>query len=792
LSSIREVVMTGYKATRDKWGERLDSLIKVGVPVLLALIPLIYGPYFSDYFAPKFALLHAGVGLLVGLWIVRCGVAGHLQLLRRPYYLPVAAYAGASFFSLLWAVNPRQGFEVWLFQVWLLAFFLLVAHHIRSARAVWVILWTIASVSLLVSVLGLLQYAGVHLIPFPHARWGNFGVSTLGNPNFVAHYLELAIILVAGMLLARQKVWERVALGFLLVVEVYYLLMTRSRGGWLAVGVGLVALFLFYRPRVGRRILLVGASATLVLVLVGQVVLDRVPAPGGPLGEIREIRDRALSSFDLEHFSVLQRRLIWADTVALIADQALLGVGTGNFEFWLPAYRTASRHRAWDELIANRPHMPYYAHNEYLEIWSENGIFGLVAVLWLLVVLLRVGWHSLKAQQESESQALQAGFLAAMCAALTHSLFSLNFQDPTSSLHFWLIAGLAVGRGTKGEGALRVWNLGSRGRLFIAGAAIPVVVGAYGGLCILIADYYYFEGQKRYYDYKQPNRASLALEKAISWREYEFKYHHMLGLVLLEGRRPVEAARALERAQELHPNNAAALRLWGQALYWVRREGEAIAALRRAIALDPLDREPYALLARSYHDEGLRYKGEGDPGRARESFLRAIKAWKQALAFAPEDVGSLRGLGIEYFAAGLLDNAEAALVQAARLSPGDGLIEGNLGAVYLGQGRLPEAEAALMRAVAVDSVRAEWRGNLALLYEKQGRLPEAEAALVRATQADPANLRWHLRLIELLRKQGEIEAALRAAEVALVKQPQSERMAQMLRELRLHLQKGEP
>ena len=64
--------MTAYKAVA-----RLERLIKAGVLALVATVPLAYGgPYFSDFFAIKFAFLHAGAGLLVGLAWAHWALAG--------------------------------------------------------------------------------------------------------------------------------------------------------------------------------------------------------------------------------------------------------------------------------------------------------------------------------------------------------------------------------------------------------------------------------------------------------------------------------------------------------------------------------------------------------------------------------------------------------------------------------------------------------------------------------------------------------------------------------------------
>ena len=63
---------------------RLERLIKAGVLALVAAVPLAYGgPYFSDFFAIKFAFLPAGAGLLVGLAWAHWGLAGAGRCARR-------------------------------------------------------------------------------------------------------------------------------------------------------------------------------------------------------------------------------------------------------------------------------------------------------------------------------------------------------------------------------------------------------------------------------------------------------------------------------------------------------------------------------------------------------------------------------------------------------------------------------------------------------------------------------------------------------------------------------------
>ena len=60
-----------------------------------------------------------------------------------------------------------------------------------------------------------------------------------------------------------------------------------------------------------------------------------------------------------------------------------LGVGLGGYEIAYSEYRLAN----WPESLG-------HAHNFYLNMLAETGIFGLAAYLVLCVVLLWRSWHA--------------------------------------------------------------------------------------------------------------------------------------------------------------------------------------------------------------------------------------------------------------------------------------------------------------------------------------------------------------------------------------------------------------
>lgn len=747
LQAARQALSTGG-GRGEALGYLCEALLEAGVPALIVLIAFFYSPQLSDYRIGKVAALHLMAGLLGGLWLVRAGIQGRLLLERLPLYRPLLAYLGLALLSLALAFNRAQGAEALLTQVWLLLLCLLAMHHFRDPAAAYSTLWTAALSGLVVALLGLLQHNGIHLLP---SIYGDLPVSTLGNPNFVAHYLELLIPLILALLAVRRRLWEQALLWTALLLTAAHLVVAASRAGWLALAAGLCFWFWPHLVPTSRRSnqLLVATLVALLLSAPLGLVLDSIPSGGGQtlyrsLSQLTQSTwERAQSGFDPENFSVAQRLIIWGDALALVSTHPLLGVGPGNFELFLPAHRSAERHQAWKQLMGERPNVAYEAENEYLEFAAEGGLPGLAAMLWLLGTMIWSGWRCLRLQDRPEIRVLTRGCLAGLIATLVHSAFSFNLQDPASATLFWLLGGLVVAL-NRGAGQGQTLNLASAGRraAALSAGALLVLAGGCGGLCIAAGDHYYFRGRQHQAE-GQPNRATLDYVRAIGWRGWDFRYFHSLGLAHLEGRRYAEAEAALRRSLELHPNNAPALRLLGQALWWQEKNADqAVPVLQRAVELDPLNPQSHRWLALACQQ--------------RQDHAGAIAAWEEALALQPQDAEALMRLGIEYQATSQLPKALDRLEQAARLQPQNPTILGNLGAVYLMEGRLEQAETLLKQAISLEPAQLSWQRNLILVLAGQRRIQEALQAAEPLLQANPRDEQLQ-RLVQNLRQRRQKE-----------------------------------
>jgi O-antigen ligase len=92
-----------------------------------------------------------------------------------------------------------------------------------------------------------------------------------------------------------------------------------------------------------------------------------------------------------ENYAVIQRLAFWQTALLMAGAHPWLGVGLGNFAAAYPPFA-----------LLNWPLAIGHAHNIYLNLLAETGVFGLtaytalwVAAAWLAVAALRwnVGWR---------------------------------------------------------------------------------------------------------------------------------------------------------------------------------------------------------------------------------------------------------------------------------------------------------------------------------------------------------------------------------------------------------------
>lgn len=280
-------------------------------------------------------------------------------------------------FFVIWAAQSYFGTaypevvseELWgLFKLWLIA--LVAVNVLRSRSQVrFFVIFFLGCFALFPARGAIANYFIYGYTEFGRAIWNN----AYGNPNDLAALCFLPLAIAAGLFVTERKGWVKLgALASLFVIPLL-ILITQSRGAFLAlvvvVGLGILAHSTFSDYRKILRLVAVGGLfAVLAIAIVPEGAWERFS------GLRRATSAEALETVD-EEGSAQQRFDIWRTAAAIIDDNPTRGVGIG-------AYHEA--HFAYAALDPSFPAGRKDAHSTYLSVLAETGVPGLLIFLSLL------------------------------------------------------------------------------------------------------------------------------------------------------------------------------------------------------------------------------------------------------------------------------------------------------------------------------------------------------------------------------------------------------------------------
>ncbi|PRY63676.1 O-antigen ligase [Knoellia remsis] len=244
------------------------------------------------------------------------------------------------------------------------------------------------------------------------------------QPNELGAFVVLLLpVLVAAAVQPRLHAALRGLLALAVLVVLGGLVMSLSRGSWLGVIAGLLALALMLPA--ARRPLGLGAIAS-VLGLVAVIVA----APSGVIGIIGQ---RVGSILTPSASPSDERPFIWQLAYDVFRAHPVTGVGPGGLE------RAAS---ASTSPVSVEP--PLHAHNLPLTVLAETGIIGLVGLAVLAAAVLLALGRVLRSTDPASRMWSSVGPLAGVIGAGAHGVIDFPWRNPALTLTAWLLAG-AVG-----------------------------------------------------------------------------------------------------------------------------------------------------------------------------------------------------------------------------------------------------------------------------------------------------------------------------------------------------------
>jgi hypothetical protein len=246
------------------------------------------------------------------------------------------------------------------------------------------------------------------------------------HPNVMAGSLVTLLPLPLALSLALSAANKRdrrlrVVLFVICLGEIAVVILTKSRGGYIALGVGLwLTLWLSNRRRLALALVL-------VVVIVAVLVVSR------PTVTVSPDLDPAQAALDASTWAFRQR--VWQAALQLIGDFPFTGGGIGTFnDVALLLYGFSS------------PQNPG-AHNLFLQAAVDLGALGLVSFLAILLLVLWAAFQTYRRldQPQGDSQrAIAVGGLSGIAATIAHGLVDSHTWGSKGAFIPWAVMGLVV------------------------------------------------------------------------------------------------------------------------------------------------------------------------------------------------------------------------------------------------------------------------------------------------------------------------------------------------------------
>jgi O-antigen ligase len=422
-----------------------------GAPLVFVAVAIVYSnsPSVSpDLFG--FASLFFVAFSLVGLsFLARLFIDGEVPRITIDHFAPaLVAWTSVTLISLLRSDVPELSFfsayaDIYRAVGFAIVLFLII-ERIDQFRAA---LASILAVTLFLASLTVFQFLfGLQTSDF--SGWALGGLEqivgatsgfrpsgTIGDPNYYGMYLIPGVLLGFHHTVNARTSLARVWFGCSSAVIVFAVALTASRGASFALIFGIIA-WLAGERGAWKTIALIVVSATAALIL-NPDYLQRILVPIEVLARI--VSDGNGLGVDIDESSIFGRISQLQVSLILFLENPVSGIGFGQFETFFQSQTVQN-----NLLMRGEDRS---AHNYYLEIGAEQGLFGLFGLFIFVVMLSRsIGKSSSRfSDLEMETDARLIRTFGYVIFSVLLCLLTLQDSHP---LQLWTLFAIAFSAGS--------------------------------------------------------------------------------------------------------------------------------------------------------------------------------------------------------------------------------------------------------------------------------------------------------------------------------------------------------
>lgn len=406
-------------------------------PELFTFMLVAYFPY-SKLLVGGFGGLAVALNLtnllmiaIVLAWTSGRYTEGESKWLGTPLNLPIILFILLGLLGIIrstYYVSGRLSYAITDFKRWFTPLFtyFLVLNTVKQKRSIQIIVVIMIIVTTLVGLSSIYDYMTGGGGSMESSRVG--GIAE--QPNMLAAFFCYYMFLPLAFFYMNMGNWRAWFLLISLLIQFRGIMVTFSRGGYIAFAAGLAGITLIRsRAMFFGFIVICGMAFVFPQILPAGIRFRMGQTFEKPSNSADYSDSTNMSEENLESSSK-NRIEIWKGAIEMIKDHPMFGVGYGLFRQRIKDYWSGG--------------FEIDAHNTYLIIASELGIPALIVFLWTILVTL---WQSVMLYVRTHdpfSKAVALGFTGGIFGLIVSNLFGSRLNSQEVSSYFYILSALVM------------------------------------------------------------------------------------------------------------------------------------------------------------------------------------------------------------------------------------------------------------------------------------------------------------------------------------------------------------
>ena len=388
-------------------------------PEIGVLLSLFFLPFFSLFTNPTISL--AILVLLTFLSYLLKIIRGKRIIKIELLDFVVIIFGIIMYFGGVISVGGERSYQSALLSCTLMIGYILVINIIRTQKWLNRCFVALVSSATIVSMIGIAQYlfgtlnvSWLDRDYFPDIK-GRVTVLFV-NSNVLGAYLT--IIFPLALCCFVRTCGKKRFLSLVSILSIFLcIIVTWSRGAWLALIISTLIYFIIYSKKTVRFLCAIAFALPFSIIIIPDNIIKRF-----------------LSIGDMADSSISYRVYTWKGTLNAIKENIFGGVGYGTetFEEFYPTYSYAGMEAA------------EHSHSLYLQILFSLGIVGLIVFCVIIFLFVQQSLENIKISTNTSDKMQVCAIFCAIVAALIMGAFDYLWYNYRIFYLFWVVIALSV------------------------------------------------------------------------------------------------------------------------------------------------------------------------------------------------------------------------------------------------------------------------------------------------------------------------------------------------------------